>query len=163
MRRKRLALLVVSLFEAKFQGPANHAIDARGGRTSSSFGRRSRVGAPQQFVDDRSYGNESSIFGAVGLESSLVSQSELGGIPEPLPAPARPVGLNRRKVPAAKARREEIDREEREEILRDLARAPVTCGREQAEASTESFAHLKDRYVEKCLAIVANMVMCIRW
>jgi len=132
----------------------------RGGRSTSALGR----GA---FDNSRSYGDESSIFGAAGLESSIASPSEFGGIPDSTPAPIRSSGRSKRERERMVV--EEKERLDREKSLRDhartpvdRARSPVDRAREQAMAFSESWSQKRSRYSDNVLDCVASIAVFLR-
>jgi hypothetical protein len=151
-------ILVVSSIDAKFVDLTNSTPPAsRAGRGSSNIGRRfgrSHV-LPDTSIDDRSFGNESRIFGDAGLESSVASPSEIG-TPESPPAPVRPLALSSR------SQREARERLEREEIHRDNARKLVARRREQATATHAAISQWKTRWTEKGLNGAANLIAHVR-
>lgn len=129
--------------------------DSRGGRGGHRLGR----GAFDNYVVDRSYGNESHIFGQADIESSRASPSELL---ESSPTPVRPSNLSFRKSTAEEERIKKLASKEREEMRRQNARTQADRAREQAEVARESFWQMKSRYVEESLDVAARFYTLLR-
>ena len=139
---------------------ANCATDTRGGRAptprSSRGGRGGRQAASSTLGPDRSFDNESHIFGEAGIESSVISSSELGGIPEVPEPPVQPVA-NRRLT------KQERERQEQEEVLREIARTTVAGrARVQATAAADSFSRIVSQSGDKALDLLSTLISWFR-
>lgn len=152
-RRTHLAILIVSAGNHEYGALADYSIDgpslASRGRTGGRGGLRavSATTAP-----DRSYGNESQIFGHAGLESSIDSSTEILGYAD---TPATKI------VRPAETRKQERERLEREEILLGHARKPVAPRawmQDNTTAMAESFSQKMYRFGDKALDDVASII-----
>lgn len=153
-------MLVVSSDLSESVNLANCATGSRGGRASPTRGLRGdrggRRAASSTLALDRSFDNESRIFGEAGIESSVISSSELGGIPE---SPAAPI------VRPFETRKQERERLEREEILRGHAQTPVTrrASMQDPAAATETLFQRMHRASDQALEGVAKSIWLLRW
>lgn len=152
MRRTPPATLAVSSDLSWSWRSANYTTDSRGGRAAAPRGnhggRGGRRAASSTPAADRSFENESRIFGEAGLESSVISSSELGGrldVPEP-PANRRPT-------------RQQRERQEQQVRMRDLARTPVAhYPRVQATVPAESLSHWLSQKGDEALDLLAKFI-----
>ena len=127
---------------------ANREAEFRSGRASSSTGRRSARGPNNAYVEDRSFGHESYIFGNAGLESSSVASPVQDSPPTPVQH-VRPKGHQRERQVHG---RPPLDREQAQ---RGTERTAVAQAMEDAVGASESLAEWSTRTLGKSLEFIS--------
>lgn len=144
--------MIVSATNQEYGAFTDYLIGFTGARDSTApghAGSRRGLRVPSTSPRDLSFNNESRIFGHVGLESSVISPSQIDGFPNTPTAPTNQ-GLETRK--------QKRERLEREGILRSHARTPVRAGMKAAPAMAESVSQKMYRIGDKLLDGVASLI-----
>ncbi|KAG0652714.1 SUN domain-containing 2 [Hyphodiscus hymeniophilus] len=113
--------------------------------------RRYRHGRADPVIVDRSYGNESQIFGHAGFEDSSVASP----IQDPPPPPAQHMR------PSSKSRQER-QRLDREQTLQEHARTPVIRARKAVANTSKSIFERMTWSVDKSLDLAASLGLQLR-